>query len=226
MVQPIDLSEARRLLGSDVLGPDEVRATFGVTVPAPPLPYALAELEIAAAHGEALIYHTHRDAAGPLTLQRLIERFPEVFDARLLRQTGYQLKDDWGIALEPLAQSETCVPGWRLVRKRILDETRNRVYAEQEDALAQCAANLHLPPKVLRRRSAIEIAYGLLLYHATRGERLLAREWDWSSSRTLDAGYLNVGGFGPQGLQVLSYSPAVRHGALGVCPARLPNAVE
>ena len=221
MANTVDLATARRILRDDVLGPDEIGAVFEVTVQAPPLSYSLAELELAAQQGEALIFHIDRDAAGPLTLQRLIDRFPGAFDSRLLRKTGYQLKDEWGIELEPLAKTDTCTTGWILVRKQILNSTRNLAYEEQEAALAHDAAKKQIRVGVLRRRTAIEIAYDLILYHAARGERLLTQTWDWSSSRTLDAGYLNVGGFGPNGMQLLSYSPAVRHGALGVCPARL-----
>lgn len=223
MAGSVDLGAARRVLGGDVLGPDEVRDVFGVVVSAPPPPYSVAELEFAAQGGEALIFHIDRDTSGPLTLQRLIERFPDAFDPRLLQKTGYQLKDDWGIELEPLAKTETCATGWVLVRKEILGVTRNLAYGEQDAVLARDAANERSVVSVLRRRTAIEIAYDLILYHRARRERLLHQTWDWSSSRTLDAGYLNVGGFGPQGMQVLSYSPAVRHGALGVCPVRLPH---
>jgi hypothetical protein len=47
--------------------------------------------------------------------------------------------------------------------------------------------------------------------------------WDWSSSRTIDGGFLNLGRFNDAGMQVFSYSRAVRHGQLGVCPTRDPH---
>ncbi len=218
-----DLVTARRVLGPDVVGPEEVRAALAVAVVAVPIPYSIAELEGAAAVGEALILHVDRDANGPLTLLRLIERFPACFDARFLRTMGYQLKDDWGIALEPRAGTDTCTPGWLLVRKTILDPTRNLAYDGQNAQLAHYAQQLKVSPSSVRRRSAIEVVYDLIVYQAARGERLLADAWDWSTTGTLDAGYLNVGGFGTNGMQILSYSSAVRHGALGVCPVRTPR---
>ncbi len=222
MLSTVSLEAARSILGADVLGVHEVASVFGADVGLSPIPYSAADLEVAATAGECLILRLDRDEAGPLTLLRLIERFPRDFDQRLLRTAGYLLKDDWGIQLEPLAATDTCAAGWTLVRKAILNETRNLPYEEQESALGQYAATLGIPRPCLRRRSAVEIAYDLILYQHARGERLLASTWDWSASRTVDSGYLNVGGFGRDGMQILSYSPAVRHGALGVCPVRRP----
>jgi hypothetical protein len=222
MAGQLDLTIARRLLGTDVLGPEEVMQAFGVRSTPPPIPYSATELEAAASNGQALILRIDKDTDGPLTLLRLIERFPEAFDAALLRKTGYQLKDDWGITLEPLASRETAAPGWALVHKEIVETTRNRTYEEQEEALVEYASARGWPADGWRRRSAAEIVYDVLLTFNARGVRSLARTWDWSASRTIDAGCLNVGGFGSKGMQILSYSPAVRHGALGVCPVRVP----
>jgi hypothetical protein len=219
----IDLPAARRVLGSDVLGPDEVRATFGVRLSPPPIPYSESELETAAGVGECLVLRVDHDPHEPLTLLRLIESFPAAFDQRFLRKMGYQLKEEWGIELEPLATSATCPPGWMLVRKHILDDSRNLAYDEHTQLLERYAGKLRLPSGSIRRRCAVEIVYDLLLFWRARDERLLVATWDWSGSRTIDGGYLNVGGFGAGGMQVLSYSPAVRHGALGVCPSRLPK---
>ena len=155
-----------------------------------------------------------------LTLMQLVGRFPRAFDQRLLRQAGYQLKDDWGIALEPLAATETCAVEWALVRKQILDDSRNLAFEEQTAVLHRYAERLQVPAITVRRRSAVEAVYDTVLYFVTRGVRLLQNTWDWSDSRTVDGGYLNVGGFGDNGMQVLSYSTAVRHGGLGVCPSR------
>jgi len=225
MAAAIDVETARRILGDDLLGPVEVRDVFGLEEAVPPIPYSPAEIESAAsAGGELLVLRTQRAAGKPLTLLRLIERAPNAFDRHFLRKMGYQLKEEWGIELEPLANSETSAPGWMLVRKEILDETRNLPYEEQTEQMRGYARSRRVHAGAIRRRSAVETAYDLVLYQAARGVRLLADTWDWTTSRTLDGGYLNVGGFGPNGMQVLSYSTAVRHGALGVCPSRSPQA--
>jgi hypothetical protein len=211
----LKVSEAHAILGHDVLGADEAHAVFGVRVEAPPLPFTAEELAAAKTAGEMLVLRLAKDATVPLTLQRMIQHLPQCFDERYLRKMGYQLRDDWGIELEPLADTDTCTFGWALVRKEILDETRNLAYDEQDEVVTRHRVDV-------RRRTAVEAVYDTLLHFGARHARLLEKTWDWTKSRTVDGGYLNVGGFGPTGLQVLSFSRAVRHGALGVCPTREP----
>jgi len=216
------LEEARAILGDDVLGPEEVMAAFGhASKTNVPLEFTGEQLRAARSAGEMLVLRVaHLNDNTALTLLQLVPRFPQAFDQRLLRQAGYQLKDDWGIELEPLAATDTCAVGWALVRKQILDDSRNCPYDEQSAALQRYAEALHVPATTIRRRSAIETVYDTVLYFAARDVRLLESTWDWSDSRTVDGGYLNVGGFGSGGMQILSYSTAVRHGSLGVCPTR------
>ncbi len=224
MLESDSVRNARAVLGGDVLGPQEVTAVFGVApelVGDTAMPFSRAELVAARAAGEMLVLRVTRGREGaPLTLSRMAESYPEAFDQKLLRQMGYQLKDDWGIAGEPLAASDTCAPGWALVRREILDGSRNLNYDAQEAVLADYANIVGVPPAAVRRRSGVEAVYDSLLYFVARNVRLLASTWDWTNSRTIDGGYLNVGGFGPAGMQILSFSRAVRHGALGISPTR------
>lgn len=211
----LKVSDAHAILGHDVLGADEAHAVFGLRVEVPPLPFTAEELTTAKTAGEMLVLRLAKDAIGPLTLLRMIQHLPQSFDERYLRKMGYQLRDDWGIELEPLADIDTCTVGWALVHKDILGETRNLAYDEQEEVVTRHRVDV-------RRRTAVEAVYDTLLYFGARHVRLLATTWDWTKSRTIDGGYLNVGGFGQAGLQILSFSRAVRHGALGVCPTREP----
>jgi len=225
------VSDARAILGGDVLGPAEIAATFGGAAAGdgPSIPFTRDELSAAHAGGEMLVLRVARVGDTPLTIRHMTERHPAAFDAKLLHQVGYQLKDEWGIALEPLAATEICTPGWALVRKSILDDSRNLPYDAQDEPLHSYAGTLAyvraahtegVPRVAVARRSAVEAVYDTLLYFAVHKVRLLEKAWDWTSSRTIDGGYLNVGGFGPRGMQILSFSKAVRHGGLGVCPAR------
>lgn len=224
MSRVVTWQEAEALLGPAALGPEAVAHVFGpdaVPREIPPLPFSHAELEDARTAGEMLVLRTDRLAPGvPLTILALIERVPQAFDPRRLRQVGYQLKEEWGIALEPLAATETCTPGWSLTAKAVLPESCNRSFEEQTEVLARYARSRNLAPDRVGRRTAVEAVYDTVLHFAAGRGRLLERTWDWTRSRTLDGGLLNVGGFGPQGLQILSYSPGIRHGALGVCPTR------
>jgi len=212
---------ARQILGDDMIGLDEIRMGFGdvegVEDQAQSVPFSTADLEAAKHNDEILILRAAACGGESITMRWFIERFPDAFDPATLRKVGYQLKDDWGIELEPLAATETCRPQWALVRKGILDATRNLSYDEQDEHLQTYAGTRRAADRV-RRRAAIEIVFDLLATHRAGGGRLLRRSWDWSRSRTVDGGYLNVGRFTEQGMQIFSYSRAVRHGELGVCP--------
>ena len=216
------IDEARTILGDDVLGSEEVTKVFGGGS-GPELqaeiPFTRDELRGARRSGAMLVLRVTRGTNGmPLTILEMLQRFPQAFDPKLLRQAGYLLKEEWGIALEPLAATDTCVPGWALAQKEVLKESCNLSYDEQEAAIRHHGETLGVAPAALRRRTAVEAMYDILLYWQARNVRLLERSWDWSSSATLDRGYLNVGGFSAAGMQVLSFSRAVRHGGLGVCP--------
>lgn len=217
---------ARAILSDDVLGPREVEAVFGVGVHGetlPHMPFSREALIAAKQAGEMLIARVSHGRGGtPLTLLQMVLEFPDAFDKRLLRQVGYQLKEEWGIELEPLAATDTCAPGWALVRKEVLDASRNLAYDEQDTALRAYATSMGAT--TVRRRSAVEAVYDTLLYFGARRTRLLEKTWDWTGSRTLDGGYLNVGGFSSSGMQILAYSRAIRHGGLGTCPTRGPAA--
>jgi len=223
----LTVEEARRLLGDDMLGPQDVEQVFGAVPPTTlgaPLHLTREQLVAARQAGEMLVLRVARAADDvALTVLQMIHRYPHAFDNKLMRQMGYQLKDDWGITIEPRAATDICEAGWALVRKAILDDSRNLPYEEQDAVLSAYANGLGVPAATVRRRSAVEAVYDTVLYYAARGVRLLEKTWDWSSSRTIDWGYLNVGGFSSRGVQILSFSQAIRHDGLGVCPTRRCN---
>lgn len=214
----VSIQEARSILGSDFFGADEAQTVFGALRAAPTaIPFSHEELTAAARRGEMLVFRSaglQDDSV--LTILHIIDRFPAAFDPAFLEKVGYQLKDEWGIRLEPLAAVEACTDGWALVHKSPLVDSRNRAYDEQELVLQRHSA----AGAAYRRRTAIEVVYDTVLYWKMRGTPLLIDAWDWTSSQTIDGGYLNVGGFGDKGMQLLSYSRAVRHGGLGICPTR------
>lgn len=211
-------SLAREILANDVLGPGEAQTVLGVEIdPASEkVPFSEAELRAARELGEMLVWRAGLCGSGALTIERMIQLQPTAFDASFLDAVGYQLRAEWGIRSEPLSGSETCEAGWYLVRKDPLPASLNLDYDGQERALAAHAQQA----SGARRRTATEAVYDTLLCRIGAGRPILASMWDWTTSPTLDGGLLNVGGGGNGGLQVLSYSRAVRHGALGVCPTR------
>lgn len=218
------LEQARAVLGADVLGPEEITQALGkvpIVRKPPAVPFTKQQLEAAGEHGEMLVLRAPVGADGsPLTIAHLLAHNPDLFDKRLLRQLGYQLKTDWGIELEPLTAQETCAAGWALVTKNLLPGSINREYETQRDALGAHEARVAAAEGSVRRRSAAEAVYDLVLYQRARNVRLLGTSWDWTSSRTIDGGFLSVGGFGETGMQIFGYSPGVHHGGLGVCATR------
>ena len=220
------LAEAREVFGSWIITPDDVgrlldteprRLANGDPAVLESVPYASATLRAARARGDFLVFRTAMDGAAPLTLMRLMERFPEAVQARLMKGVGYQLKDEWTIGQEPFATAATPSVGWRLVHGAPVTSTCNLTYEEQSSALTAYAESIGLA-NLLSRRSAIEAAYDTVLLGRARGVRLLEDAWDWSDTPTEDGGYITVGEFGADGLSILGYSRAVRFGTLGICP--------
>ena len=218
------LSDARRLLDGAVLGPEEIAAALGgdpladltgaERLAVERIPFDTQALQAARTAGEMLVLRLPRLAGAPLTMLSLAARLSGGLDPKVHKGVGYMLRDEWTIDAQPFAATDTCTPGWWLVRRAPLATTLNRVYRAQDDLLPTPSTGRPA------RRSAVEIAFDTLVWQRVRGERLLAGAWDWSRSPSNDQGFAALGEFGPHGLGVIAYSRAVRFGTLGVCPQR------
>ena len=220
MSRPLSLHEARELFGADFFGPDVVARALGET-PAPrdgasestAPPFSRADAEAARKAGGFLIHRPATLAGGAaLTLAVLHQRCNGSSAAAAMR---FRSDDPWFLG-QAFAESETPEAGWALAIKEPWRATLNQTYDRASEALADFPGGAAATP--WRRRRAVEIVLDCLVVAAVRGERLLSNAWDWSSSSAADGGLINVGGFGAGGLEVLSYSKAVKHGALGICP--------
>lgn len=203
-----------------MLGPDDVGRVLDLaSSPATAnVPFLRADLERAHARGDVLVFRTDADGSAPLTLARLIERFPETLQPGLRKGVGYQLKDEWTVLQEPLTGSATCRPGWALVHGQPVAETCNLNYEQQDGALARYGSDQN--GATFSRRSAVEAAYDTILLNRAHATRLLIKAFDWSDTPTQDGGFVTVGQFEEDGLRIVGYSRAVRFGTLGVCPQR------
>lgn len=225
MAETTAIAEARALFGDDILAPDDVARALGAAperlAAADPsllarVPYDAATLRAARDRGHLLVFRTPTDGDAPLTVLRLLERFPGAIDAKLMQGVGYLLKDEWTLDQEPFAARDTCRLEWRLVHREPVPETRNLTYALQDAALARYAASHGVAGRA-RRRSGIAIVYDTILFARARGVRLLEHAWDWSDTPTADGGFVTAGECSSVGLHVLGYSRAVRFGTLGIC---------
>lgn len=203
-----------------MLGPDDVGRVLDLasSPAAANVPFPRADLERAHARGDVLVFRTDADGSAPLTLARLIERFPETLQPGLRKGVGYQLKDEWTVLQEPLTGSATCRPGWALVHGQPVAETCNLNYEQQDGALARYGSDQN--GATFSRRSAVEAAYDTILLNRAHATRLLIKAFDWSDTPTQDGGFVTVGQFEEDGLRIVGYSRAVRFGTLGVCPQR------
>lgn len=221
----VSRAKAEELFGSRYFGVEQWQDAFAVEWegPVPEIPFRSEVLQEAAAQGFLLLLRGSERGREPLTLARIIETFPDLFEARFLRQVGYQLKEEWGILLDPLAHTERPRSGWALVAREPLPASYNRTYRQQTHLLAEWGQKWESEGVTVGRRLAVEIVHDCVLAFRSRGERLLERQWDWSASTTADGAFVNVGGFTSTGLQIFAYSAAVRHARLGVCPVLLPQ---
>ena len=73
----------------------------------------------------------------------------------------------------------------------------------------------------LTRRNAVEITYDLSLIQQTTGKRLLAKQWDWTSSRDASGNLVDVGNFNAAGASVDGFTPDNADSALGSVFSRM-----
>lgn len=211
MIGPDAVTRALDVPLTDLLTAEERRCISRI-------PFDPGVLRTAAAHGAMLILRVARDRTGPLSIRRLHEKFPSAFAAKSMTEgVGYSLRGEWASAAQRFA-GEAPEVGWRLVASELLPESRGRSYARQNAELATWAARTGLPPDRVRRRSAVEAVYDLVVASQARGVRLLSGAWDWTRTATDDGAYVTVGTAGTDGLQILAYSTAVTFASLGVCP--------
>lgn len=203
----LGLDDARRIFGASLLGPERVAEILGEPCDASPtLAIDAPTAERAAAAGYACIWRPATTASGaPVTMALLHQR------TSAARGRGFRGDDPWWLE-QPTALEETPERGWAIFHRAPIASTLNRTFDVGSAELERFAEG-----RAWRRRRAVEIALDTLVA-AGAGLRLLETTWDWSASPSTDGGLLNLGGFGPDGLEVLAYSRAVKHGALGICP--------
>ncbi|MEK7529096.1 MAG: hypothetical protein AAB592_04985 [Patescibacteria group bacterium] len=133
----MSLEQAREIMGTDFLGPDEVGRTFGRKLEAnevPPIPFSAKELREARILGQFLELRIDSDTEkNPLTMQRQ----QEVLDGRWSREGKGRLlyNTDWYIG-ENFFTKDAPQLQWVLVGKDVVPGTLNQNIVTQMDALA------------------------------------------------------------------------------------------
>ncbi|MEK7589453.1 MAG: hypothetical protein AAB479_02405 [Patescibacteria group bacterium] len=141
------------------------------------------------------------------TIANLRKKFPLFYD------------QDW-YDEEKFATEEVIELAWSIVKKELLEETRDKNWDEQEEVLKEWAKEHKVDPKFVSRRKAIETIYDVLAYYEARKARLLERDYDWSKTESSGGSFVCAGAFDSDGLGVDRDSRGNSDSTLGVCPAR------
>jgi len=219
-------------LGCDFLGVEAIEVLenkfgeVGVNVrfplnELPPFPYTEGDLQAARTFGEMLVLRPEavivNGRVAPLTMREF---------TYLLRRIRVKLNfserdtSDWYRKGE-FAQIRL---GWALVKKDVLPGSTNSTWNSQEYLLRKYEAALKergAQNASVKRRTAAEAVYDLLLHYANTGEMLLQDKFDWTLTRGPQKTSVFVGDFNPRAL-VVSYCwpESPRRGNIGVCPSR------
>ncbi|MDE1970077.1 MAG: hypothetical protein KGI50_00660 [Patescibacteria group bacterium] len=227
----IEFNEAQELLGKDFLGPEAVKATFGIELSPDELgrieniPFTREELEQAKQLGMMLVLRIPRIGKDKTAKPFSINNVRGVFKAgdKLGNPTKKKTKifydQDW-YNNESFATQVTPSLGWSLVMKEVLQESRSKNWDQQEEVLKSWAKQNNIDPASVKRRTPVEIIYDTLLYYGANKESLLESSYDWSAVQSSGGSFVFVGRFDSDGLNVYSDTRDGTSSDLGVCPSR------
>jgi len=230
----IEFNEAREIFGKDFLGPEAIKATYGVELTPDELqeveniPFTREELEQAKQLDMMLVLRIPRLGEGkterPLTIDSVRELFAKgdtLGDPNKKKQKiFYGKKDASWYDKEKFAIQDTPKLGWGLVTKSVLPESLSQNWDEQEKILKKWAKDNKIDPKTVRRRTPVEVTYDALIYYGANKESLLEDKYDWTGVQSSGGHFVHVGDFDSDGLGVGSDTRGFTDSDLGVCPSR------
>lgn len=184
----VQAEEAKRLFGNDFLGPEAFSIflgeddLFGPTLVAEHLhessriPFSTAELMRAKFLGMILMFRISHDKYGnALTIRYLRE-------VCMQREVFGQGKEQPWYATEGFAHNEVPHSGWSLVRKKAIPGSLDRTWQDQSEILKRWTAENHILPEIIRRRTAVEAVYDVLLYYGQNRESEVDLLYDWTAT--------------------------------------------
>jgi hypothetical protein len=74
-------------------------------------------------------------------------------------------------------------------------------------------------PKFVKRRTAAEVAYDVLVWSLNKGEDILEDDWERTSTRAKSGDYVCLNSPRSVGLTLRDISSFLEASSLGVCPA-------
>lgn len=134
----VTLAEAKEIMRTDFIGPDELRSIFiGLEIKdVPPIPFSNSELKEAQERGEFLMLRTDMLPDGKhCTMQNLHENFKDNFV--LL----YSTTDEWKLKSTFFTEEKPSL-SWALVSKEVIPTSTSKNYYEQTLALRDHLKNI------------------------------------------------------------------------------------
>jgi hypothetical protein len=234
------LDRASEILGQDFLGLEAIRKLenelkkVGVNVEfvlgiVPPIPYTEDDLRAARALGEMLVLRPETMRLDGREMPLTLIEFRELFhsDPRgEMPDILYSFRpgaNDWYKEEDFANEPGEIKLGWALAKKDVLDGSTNCSWNKQEDLLREYEGTLRRKGAYtisVRRRTATETLYDIILYYINTGQRLLADVFDWGRTHPNGGHPVCVGGFDVYGLRVYSRMPERPYSDLGTCPSR------
>jgi hypothetical protein len=202
--------QTREIMGKNFLGVEEVAEHFGIQLNREELakiaeiPFTEATLQECKDTHILFLGVNHDKAGKPLTINRFREMFPKDGQPRF-----YSYQDSW-YDKEKFATKETPELRWYLVRKSILEESREKTYNQQEKLLKENE----------ERERAIVYIYGMLLMFKATGERLFENDYVWCNDLGSVGYRVAVGYFDSGGLRVDYWWGGAYLHFLGLAPTR------
>jgi len=226
--EALDFSEVREVFGQDFLGVEEIERFTGHSLT--PEEKRIAEekwqkkieeqgltkesLEQLKQEGFMVVLRVgtlagkeKKDKEMPVTIKNLRQKFPLFYN-----QDWYDNEQFADVALSGI--------DWGIVKKELLEESKSKNWDEQEEILKTWAKTHGVQEKFVRRRTPAEVAYDILAYFQVHNERILEKDWDWTSVQSSVGEFVFVGVFDSDGLGVSLDTRGHRRSTLGVCPAR------
>lgn len=203
----------------------------------PPLPYSEEDLQIAKDCGEMLVLRPKviriDGEKVPITLLTLIE-LTILFSKDQLGKPQKVFNPSYWYMVEKeenfATSAEEIKSGWSLVKKDVFKGSTRKTWYDQEQLLREYEKNLRergAKNATVRRRTAAETVFDVLLYYVNTGKRLLTKKYDWGQSKTQHSfsskdweSFVAVGKFDSLPPQVHGLLPKFYSKNLGVCPSR------
>jgi DNA-directed RNA polymerase subunit RPC12/RpoP len=200
------LRQVKEIMGNNFLGPERLNKCFNIQLTKEELlkiPFSDETLEECKDTHILFLGINHDKEGKPLTINRFREMFPADGQPKF-----YSYKSWYDN--EKFATKETPEFRWYLIRKLILEESRDKTYEKQQ--------------KLLKENEEIERAvvyiYGMLLMFKATGKRLFEHDWVWCRDVNSGGKRVHINGFNSNGLNINNYWDDNHNNNLGLAPSR------